>query len=374
MRVLIDARVIQDHFPGIGRYTFNLIEALAPQLPGELLVLVDENAANTRYHLPKLARHPNVQLIPTDIPIFHWRSQTALPRLIARLGPDVVHFVYNVRPLRGGPLSVLTLYDVIPRRFPHYFSRLTRWKIEGIQRAALRASDAFVSISHSTAQDFAELYGVAREKIVVTPLAPDPVFHPRPIAEQVAFRQRLGLPEGYFLYLGSNKPHKNLPRLIRAWAQIPKSKIRNLKLVLAGHWDARYPQAKELAAELGLQDSVRFLGPVAGADLPLLYASAQAFIFPSLYEGFGLPVLEAMASHVPVACSDAPGLSEVAGQAALTFDPADVDEMTRVIQQLLTDEPLREMLREKGIARAADFSWAETARLTLEAYRKVASS
>ena len=374
MRILIDARVIQDHFPGIGRYVFNLIDALAPQLDGELLALIDARAANTRYDLARLARHSNVQIIETDIPIFGLRSQTALPGLIRNHAPDAVHFPYNVRPLRIGIPSLLTLYDVIPRRFPEYYPGLTRRKIEAIQRAAIRASDRFVAISHSTADDFVDLYGIRRDRITVTPLAPDPVFHPRDRGDLDAFRQRQRLPESYCLYLGSNKPHKNLPMLIRAWAQIPKSEIGNSQLILAGHWDDRYPQARDLAASLGVTDSVRFLGPVSGGDLPQLYAAATAFIFPSRYEGFGLPVLEAMASGVPVACSRAPGLPEVAGDAALTFDPADVDEMTGVIQRLLTDDQLRETLRDQGIARSAAFSWAETARLTLEAYRKLVAA
>ncbi len=369
MRVLIDARVIQDHFPGIGRYVFNLIDALAPQLDGELLALTVENAANTRYDLGQLARHANVTLIPTDVPIFSWRGQTALPGLIRRLGPDVAHFPYNLRPLRTGVPSLLTLYDVIPRRFPEYYPPFTRARIELIQRAAIRASDAFTAISHSTADDFNALYGVSRQKIVVTPLAPDPIFHPRPPAALDDFRRRIDLPDGYFLYLGSNKPHKNLPRLMRAWARVnEKLKGKSEKLIVAGHWDARYPEAKLLARDLGMQDSVRFLGPVAGEELPLLYAAATAFIFPSLYEGFGLPALEAMASGVPVACSRAPGLSEVAGEAALLFDPASVDEMADAILCLGTDAAVRAQLRRLGTERAAAFSWQKTAQLTLRAY------
>ncbi len=373
MRVLIDARVIQDHFPGIGRYVFNLINALAPQLDGELLALADENAVNTRYDQGQFAQHPNIQLIPTDIPIFSWRSQTALPGIIRDLRPDVAHFPYNVRPLRVGVPSLLTLYDVIPRRFPGYYPRLTRWKIEAIQRAALRAADAFAAISQSTADDFVALYGVERRRIAITPLAPDPVFHPRPPAELDAFRQRKGLPQRYMLYLGSNKPHKNLPRLIRAWAKIPNPKSQIPNLILAGHWDERYPEAKELAAALGVSDSVRFLGPVSGEDLPWLYAAARAFIFPSQYEGFGLPVLEAMASGVPVACSRAPGLSEVAGQAALTFDPLSVDEMADAIIRLGTDASVRMNLTRSGLERASAFSWKETAALTLRAYERLAA-
>ncbi len=372
MRILIDARVIQDHFPGIGRYVYNLILALAPQLEGELLALVSEHAANTRYDLGQLQQRANVQLIPTDIPIFGLRSQTRLPRLIHDLCPDLVHFPYNVYPYRVGLPTVLTLYDVIPRRFPHYFPRLTRWKIEVVQRMALRHADAYLAISHATARDFVALYGIASERITIAPLAPDPLFHPRSEEVLSAFRWRLDLPRRYLLYLGSNKPHKNLPRLVQAWRDaLNRGLDRDAMLVIAGHWDDRYPQTKSLVSVYGLQRRVRFLGPISSDELPLLYAAAHAFIFPSLYEGFGLPVLEAMASGIPTGCSRAPGLTEVAGEAALTFDPAHIEEITTTIVRLMTDERFRTTLRQRGLARAASFRWEDTARITLDSYRKI---
>jgi len=370
MRILVDARPVQDHFPGIGRYVFNLINALAPQVEGELLALVDVNATNTRFDLSQWQQYPNLELITTDIPIFHWRSQTRLPGLIQRLQPDVVHFTYNVRPLRVNTPSLLTLYDLIPRHYPQYFPLLTRWKIEGIQRAALRASTGFVSISHHTAQDFSKLYGIPKQRITITPLAADPRFRPHSQSELASFRRERGLPEQYYLYLGSNKPHKNLPRLIQAWKQV-KAAIKDAKLIIAGHWDERYPQARELANKLGIADDVLFWGPVASDDLPLLYAAAQAFIFPSLYEGFGLPVLEAMASGIPVACSHAPGLTEVAGKAAVSFAPASVNDITRAITLLGTDSRARAHYARLGKQRAGEFSWDNTASLTIRAYRNL---
>jgi alpha-1,3-rhamnosyl/mannosyltransferase len=199
-------------------------------------------------------------------------------------------------------------------------------------------------------------------------------------------RRRLALPERYALYLGSNKPHKNLPRLIEAWARVrrsevgtrhthhatrnnSKSKIRNPKLLIAGAWDERYPEAKHLAESLYVTDSVHFLGPIPNADLPILYAGAELFIFPSLYEGFGLPVLEAMACGTPVACSNASSLPEVTGDAALLFDPTDVATMAAAMQQMLGDQTLRRELSEKGRAQAARFSWERTAQEALAAYR-----
>jgi alpha-1,3-rhamnosyl/mannosyltransferase len=181
---------------------------------------------------------------------------------------------------------------------------------------------------------------------------------------------RLTLPENYILYFGSNKPHKNLVRLIEAW-QIAnrKSQIANHELVIAGAWDARYPEAKRRAEELDLADKVSLLGPVAEADLPALYAGAELFVFPSLYEGFGLPVLEAMACGAPVVCSNVSSLPEVAGDAALLVDPLDMDALAAAIVRVLGDEALRSEMRQRGLQQAGRFTWAQTAQQTLEIYR-----
>ncbi|RME83022.1 MAG: glycosyltransferase family 1 protein [Caldilineae bacterium] len=369
MRILIDARTIQDHFPGIGRYVFNLAHALAPQLEGELLLLVDPRARNSHHPLADLQRHPNITFIPASIPIFHWRSQTHLPSLIRALHPDLVHCPYNVRPLRLPCPSLLTLYDVIPRLFPAYFPRRTRWQIEIIQRLALRASTGFVAISRVTARDYGRFYGVAGDAITVTPLAADPIFCPQPDETVHALRLRLGLPRRYHLYLGSNKPHKNLPRLIRAWTGT--SALHHAAdpphLVIAGFWDERYPEARELAARLPARDRIHFLGSVPNLHLPALYAGAELFLFPSLYEGFGLPVLEAMACGTPVACSNTSSLPEIAGDAALYFDPVDLSSMAAALEASL-DPNQRERLSRRGREQAARFTWQQTARLTLAAY------
>ena len=400
MRILLDARTIQDRFPGIGRYVYNLALALAPQLDGELLLFVNHALSNTQYPIPTLAAYPNVRLIPTDIPIRHWREQTRLPGLIRSLAPDLVHFPYYVRPYRLGIPTILTLYDVIPRRFPHYFSRATAHSVELLKRLAIRSSDAFVAISQATSADFQAFYDIPAGRITVTPLAPDPIFQPQAPAAIADLRRRLALPERYALYLGSNKPHKNLPRLVEAWAQvvgsreqgargrgqgagsrqisntqysIPKhdAKSPTMYLVIAGAWDERYPEAKHLAESLHVSDSVHFLGPVPNADLPTLYAGAELFVFPSLYEGFGLPVLEAMACGTPVACSNASSLPEVTGDAAVLFDPEDVDEMAATMQQVLGDQALRRELSETGRAQAARFTWEHTAQKTLRGYRSI---
>ncbi len=387
MKLLIDARTLQDRFPGIGRYTYNLIDALAPQLEGELLVITPHAPRPTHHHLNPLARHPNLTLIPTDIPVFNWRAQAALPRLIRSLQPDLVHFPYNVRPFWLGLPSVLTLYDVIPRRFPGYYPRRSRLQIEIIQRLAIRSSHAFVAISQAAAEDFRQEYGIPAGRIAVTPLAADPIFRPQPVEIVADLRRRLALPQRYVLYLGSNKPHKNLPRLIEAWARSEQSTVNSQQstvnnqraggrgqgatLIIAGAWDERYPEAKRLVEQQNLAGTVRFLGPVANADLPALYAGAELFVFPSLYEGFGLPVLEAMACGAAVACSHTSSLPEVAGDAALFFDPEDAAALAAALTRLLADSDLRADLARRGSEQAGRFSWERTAKATLPVYRKL---
>jgi glycosyltransferase involved in cell wall biosynthesis len=175
------------------------------------------------------------------------------------------------------------------------------------------------------------------------------------------------------LYLGINKPHKNLSRLLQAYRLLREEMgVETPLLVIAGAWDERYPEVKQQAAATELADSVRFLGPVPEADLPSLYAAATLFVFPSLYEGFGLPVLEAMACGTAVACSRSSSLPEVGGRTAFYFDPRDVAEMAAVIARPLRDKRLRAEREQQGLDQAARFSWQRTADETLAIYRELA--
>jgi alpha-1,3-rhamnosyl/mannosyltransferase len=209
---------------------------------------------------------------------------------------------------------------------------------------------------------------VPAERVTAIPLAADPAFHPQPPAAIAALRQRHGLPARFTLYLGSNKPHKNLERLLAAWTALPESEL----LVVAGVWDERYPRPRQLVAEHGLEHAVRFLGRVAEAELPALYSAATLFVFPSLYEGFGLPVVEALACGTPVACSDRSSLPEAAGEAARYFDPEDAGAIALAVSRLLADERQRAALAAQAVEQAARFSGEKTAAATLDVYRAAA--
>jgi glycosyltransferase involved in cell wall biosynthesis len=273
-------------------------------------------------------------------------------------------------PYRPGYPSVVTVFDLIPMRYPADYSPATRLVFALGIRLAVRAAQRVIAASRDSAADLQARLGVAPARLVAIPAAPDPAFQPQPAEAIAQVRAHYGLPANYVLYLGSNKPHKNLPRLVRAFTELAPAAAGQTILVIAGHWDRRYPQAQLAAQEA--PERVRFLGPVAPADLPALYAGATLFAFPSIYEGFGLPPLEAMACGAPVICSNASSLPEVVGEAALLFDPLSPDDIQAALERALADGALRAELAQRGLEQARRFTWDGTARQTLEVYRQVA--
>ncbi|MFZ2424307.1 MAG: glycosyltransferase family 1 protein, partial [Anaerolineae bacterium] len=271
----------------------------------------------------------------------------------------------------------VTIYDIISHLYPAYLpSALHRALFEITTRLALARATHILTLSASAAADLQRVYGVDPGRITVTPAAADGRFRPASADAIHALRRRLGLPPRYVLFLGANKPHKNLLRLVEAWAKLKAqeatpSAAAGVSLVLAGREDPRYVGIRAAIAQAGLQNDILVLGAVSEADLPVLYSGAEVFILPSLYEGYGLPVIEAMACGVAVACSNTSSLPEVVGgDAGVLFDPADSDEMAAVLRRLLTDGALRTTLQQTGLARARQFTWQRTAELTLAGYEK----
>ncbi len=371
MRIVLDGRTIADHFPGIGRYTFNLAGALAPLLSAgdELMVLHDRRQANTRFELAALTQHPNVRLIEINAPNFSLAEQWRVPARLRQLQPTVYHSPYYLMPYWPGCPSVVTIHDLIPFRFPADYSARTRLIIAVAMRLAAWTARQVITASQASGRDLVARLGLAPERLTVVPYAPDPIFQPQPAEAVAQVRLRYHLPPDYILYLGSNKPHKNLPRLVRAYAQAQPA-ANPLPLVIAGHWDERYPQAKQAAEALAA--NVKFIGPVEQHDVPALYSAARLFVFPSLYEGYGLPPQEAMACGTPVVCSNSPPLVEVVGKAALLFDPLDEADMASALARALGDEALRRELGRRGLEQARTFTWARTAEQSLAVYRAAA--
>ncbi|MBN1666893.1 MAG: glycosyltransferase family 4 protein [Anaerolineales bacterium] len=370
-RFVLDARSATDHFPGIGRYVSNLARALAGQLaPGEQLDLLRQPQLASRWQLPDASSQ--LAYLDQAASPFGLSQQWRVPRQLRQAGVELYHSPYYLMPYRVGAPTVLTVYDLIPLHFPAHVALRARLLYRLAHWLAIRQADHLFAISEATRQDFIQYFKLDPARISTTPLAPDPRFSPPSPAEQERVRQLYHLPEQYVLYFGINKPHKNLVRLVQAWAKlVRRNQAAGAVLCLAGAWDARYPQARQLVDQLDLAQQVRFLGPVPEADLPGLYAAALAFVFPSLSEGFGLPVLEAMACGTPVACSQTSSLPEVGGQAALYFDPQQVAEIADRLADLLHEPATRLQLQQRGLQQAASFTWGQTAAQTLAVYRQI---
>jgi glycosyltransferase involved in cell wall biosynthesis len=299
-------------------------------------------------------------------------EQTLLPALAARARVDLMHSLASTAPLWGPFARVSTVHDLIYARFPDAHSGLRDRGMRLLVPAAVRRSERVLADSRSTRSDLIELLGVSPERIDVAPLGPAPIRADIALPEPET-RARLGLGERpVVLSLSAKRPHKNLLALIGALARIGAE--RRPLLVLPGYPTWHEVQLRARAAELGVGADVRLLGWVSPAELEGLWALARAFVFPSLCEGFGLPVLEAMARGVPVACSNASSLPEVAGDAALMFDPHDERAIAAAIETLLSlDERARTRTRTLGLARAQQFTWERTARATLDSYARALS-
>ena len=295
-------------------------------------------------------------------------EQTLLPAMAARADVDLVHSLASTAPLWGRFRRVVTVHDLIYARFPEAHAGLRDKGMRVLVPAAARRSHRVIADSLSTRKDLIELLGLAAERIDVVPLGVGAVRRGEPLGE-AEVRARLRLDgRRVVLSLSAKRPHKNLLALIGALALLPAGERPTL--VLAGYPTEHEAQLRERARALDLDRDVRFAGWLSDAEVEGLWAIADAFVFPSLYEGFGLPVLEAMARGVPVACSNATSLPEVAGDAALLFDPHDETAIAAALRRLLDDAELAERLRMAGRERVRQFTWERTARETIDSYER----
>jgi glycosyltransferase involved in cell wall biosynthesis len=299
-------------------------------------------------------------------------EQLLLPRLGARAGVEVMHSLGSTAPIRGRFARVVTVHDLIYVRFPDAHAGIRDRGMRVLVPGGARRSDRVIADSQSTREDLIELVGLPAGKIDVVPLGLGAVRRVEPVPER-ELREHFGLAHrDVVLTLSAKRPHKNLRALLDALAEID-ARARPV-LVLPGYPTAHEAELREHASARGLEDDVRFAAWVSAEQLEGLWALARAFVYPSLYEGFGLPVLEAMARGVPVACSNASSLPEVAGDAALLFDPHRPAQIAAALGRLLTDAGLREHLGELGRERAREFTWERSARLTLDSYARALGS
>lgn len=298
-------------------------------------------------------------------------EQWLLPRIAARRGVDVLHSLGSTAPASGSFRRVVTIHDVIYRLYPEAHFGVRAAGMKALVPLAARRSDRVIAPSAATRDDLVKLLHVPADKIDVVHEGVSSIRAEH--VDEHELRTRLGLGGRVLVLTASAKrPHKNLLRLLDAWALIPAE--RRPVLALPGYPTPHEEQLRVYAAALGIEADTRFLGWISAEELEGLYRLASCFVFPSLYEGFGLPVLEAMNRGVPVACSGRGSLAEVAGEAALMFDPESPRAIAAAIEQILGDPGKADRLRRAGLERARRFSWDAAARATVHTYELALAS
>jgi glycosyltransferase involved in cell wall biosynthesis len=302
----------------------------------------------------------------------HHRLETAalsIELLPHRL--DLFHSPDFIPPRFGARRFVITVHDLAFLRYPDFLTAESRRYYNGQIAYAVRHAHAISADSRATQADLINLLDVPPEKITVIPLGLDAAFHPRPEAEFAATLARFNLPRGYMLFVGTFEPRKNVPALLRAFAQLRADWPEAPPLVLVGNTGWLFEDAMRLAHELRLDAHLRRLENVSEADLPALYCAAGVCVLPSHYEGFGFPVLEAMGCGTPVVYANTSSLPELAGEAGLPIEPDDVNALADALHRALTDSALRADLIRRGLDQAKTFTWENTARATLALYERV---
>jgi glycosyltransferase involved in cell wall biosynthesis len=374
LRIAIDASAVPKQMAGAGVYTYQLVRALAHLgCQHELFVFARPGLFDD------LAEH--LRIVPVETSSRAARlawEQTALPLQLRRLRIDLLHSPHHHTPIVAQlPLGtrtklVVTVHDVTFMLLPERYPLRRRLYMEAVTRAGVRVADAIITASQAVSRDVVDRLGVSPERIVAIPEAAGERYHPASPTDIERVRANYGLPGRYLLSVGSLEPGKNRARLFRAMAWL-RDKGIECTTVVVGQPAWKYEADYDLVRELGLSGCVIFLGYVPDADMPALYSGATLLAFPSLYEGFGLPVLEAMACGTPVVTSAVSATAEVAGAAALLVDPYNTGAIASAIERLLHDDALRDELRALGLVRSQEFSWERTARETLLLYELVAA-
>ena len=366
MRVGLSGFFLDKPMTGSGQYTTNLARELAQQV--DLVIFCPSEAAFRVAQDLLRDRAATIKTFPAmggDLGKL-WYEQFGLPWACRRAGVDVLHVPYFGSPFVKPCPTVVTIHDLIMMAVPeHRGSALVRLYTALAASSAKRA-EVIVADSRHTQADIGRLLGILEEKVLVIPLAAELGDKP---TDNDGVKARYRLPEKYVFYIGGLDWRKNIPTLMGAFTRLKG----NWHLVIAGEpyrgQGTLFPNLVALAEQLDIEERVHFLGRVPEEDKSALYSLASLFVFPSRYEGFGLTPLEAMACGTPVICSNATSLPEVAGDAALLFDPGDKEGLAALIQEVLSNPSRAQELRERGFVRAREFSWRKTVSLTAEAYR-----
>ena len=370
MRIAFDGTTLTPGRTGVGYYTEHLLQHLAREVEqtGDEIIVVSNKPIDTERPLPNHVRVHEGHRFPVRI---GWMQMCAA-RALDALRPDVAHFTNGMIPI-GSPVStIVTIHDMSLRLYPqcHPVRRLLLNR--PLMHIAIRDAASIVTVSDSARRDLLRLHGVPADRVSVVHEAASPAFQPiDDRAELERVRVQYQLPPRFILYVGTIEPRKNLARLIEAFADARSRGVPH-HLVCVGPYGWASRDLASRIERLGLKDLIHFTGYARFEDLPAIYNLGDFFVFPSLYEGFGLPVVEAMASGIAVITSSTSSLGEIAADAAETIEPTSIDAIAAAIVRLSTDEDRRRDLAERGRRRAQMFSWAQTAKQMLAVYHRAA--
>ena len=371
MRIAIDAHTVGTKLGGNESYAVNLIETLAQiDSVNNFTIYVTTNEARERFS----NRWPNFKVRSTlpHTPLI--RIPLTLSAELRKNPVDVLHVQFTAPPFCPCPV-VVSIHDLSFEHLPRTFNRRSRTQLRLTVRHSARRAARILSLSEHTRRDIIETYRINPDRVTAIPLAAPDHFGPiTDNRELQRVRHNYGIDGDYILSVGSIQPRKNLARLVRAYASLRRncSADKLPKLVLVGKCAWLYDETLRALDETNVKDTVILTGYVPERDLPALYSGALCFVYPSYFEGFGLPPLEALKCGAPVIVGNRTSLPEVVGDAALAVDPFDIDAIAGAIKRLVNDSALRTELSVKGQQRAGEFNWRETAKKTLAVYKEVA--
>lgn len=358
MRIAIDIRKLNDY--GIGTYLRNLLRQLARIDHDTEYVLLCRPADQ-----PLAGRlGANFRCVTETSGLYSIREQLSIPLGLARLKPDLFHSPHYVLPPLAPCRAVVTIHDCIHLIFPQYLRRRMAYAYARTMFwTAVHRASRILTVSEASKRDILRFFDVPESKVTVIYNAIDDLFFDEPPEEEIVrVRERYQLHERFVMYGGNVSPHKNIERLIDAFVLLRQDGLDDLKLLVTGGEVSRYASLRRAVHRHNMHQHIRFLGYQSTTTLAALYRLADVFVFPSLYEGFGLPPLEAMASGTPVVVSNVSSLPEVVGDGAILVNPYDPRAIANGVRQALGDAALRERLRERGLARARSFSWSASVR------------
>lgn len=362
MHVLIDARMVTAKNYGIGRYVYNLIEKLIEIDKSNQYALI----INDDYLLELTRNADNFALIKAKASWLSLAEQIEIPRIINNVKPDLYHAASWSVPFSQTCPVVATIYDLIHMIFPEHYSFVHRIYYNIFLPLVIKKVKRIITISESSRRDINKYFGYPMERIDIAFPAVAEQFTPIKDKQLISdFRSKRGLNKKIILYVGNRKKHKNIEGLVGAYALLSDEIRSQYEIVMPGDMDN---ELKEMADQLDIRQNIHCLTNVSDAELPLLYNSADIFVFPTLYEGFGMPPLEAMACGIPVITSNVASIPEVVGDAAIMVDPKNVKSLTDALIKLIENDKLRQEMKEKGLARARHFTWEDCAKRTLKTY------